>query len=344
MSDAVRLKNRITAKGGVFMAKGQVLAEAKPQGTAMLQVRNVVKRFGDKEAVRGVSFEVGRGESFGLLGPNGAGKSTTISMICGLLEPNEGEIFVAGLNVRGNPADAKRIMGVVPQDIALYPTLSAQENLAFWGAMYGLSGKDLRARIDEALEIISLTDRQRERIDTYSGGMKRRINIAASLLHRPELLIMDEPTVGIDPQSRNNILETVKRLNNEKAITVVYTSHYMEEVEYLCQRVAIIDQGKLIAQGTLDEVRRLVGTQTTIRLKVNGAGEALVAAVSAVPGVDSARRENGSVVALVKDVAEVLPPLMAAAGAAGKKVAGVEVQEPNLEAVFLHLTGRALRD
>jgi ABC-2 type transport system ATP-binding protein len=309
----------------------------------MLQVKNLVKRFGDKEAVRGVSFAVARGESFGLLGPNGAGKSTTISMICGLLQPNEGVIFVGGTNALEYPQAAKRLMGVVPQDIALYPALSARENLSFWGAMYGLAGKELKARTDEALEIVSLTDRQKERIDTYSGGMKRRINIAASLLHRPELLIMDEPTVGIDPQSRNNILETVKRLNAE-GMTVVYTSHYMEEVEYLCQQVAIIDHGRLIARGSLDEVRRLGGEETAVRLKVQAPDEALVAAVGAVPGVSKVTLENDAVVALVRETAATLAPLMAAVAGTGQRLGGIEMAEPNLEAVFLHLTGRALRD
>lgn len=309
----------------------------------MLQVKDVVKRFGSHEAVRGVSFEVQRGESFGLLGPNGAGKSTTISMICGLLEPSGGQIHVAGVDVQENPRAAKRVMGVVPQDIALYPTLSARENLAFWGAMYGLAGHELKTRVDEVLEIVSLADRQQERIDTYSGGMKRRINIAASLLHRPELLIMDEPTVGIDPQSRNNILETVKRLNDQ-GMTVVYTSHYMEEVEYLCKRVAIIDHGKVIAQGTLDEVRRVVGSDTTVRLKVHDPDEALVAAVAAVPGVSQARRDDGAVIALVRETAEALGPILSAVSAAGRTVKGVEIQAPNLETVFLQLTGRALRD
>jgi ABC-2 type transport system ATP-binding protein len=209
--------------------------------------------------------------------------------------------------------------------------------------MYGLSGRDLSARVDEVLEIVTLTDRQKERIETYSGGMKRRINIAASLLHRPALLIMDEPTVGIDPQSRNNILETVRQLNGQ-GMTVIYTSHYMEEVEYLCQRVAIIDHGKLIAQGSLPDVRRLVGTDTTVSLKVNEPDAALTAAVAAVPGVHQARHDDGAVIALIQDSAETLAPLLAAVSRAGKKLLGVEVQEPNLEAVFLHLTGRALRD
>lgn len=242
----------------------------------MLQVKNLVKRFGQNEVVRGISFSVAKGESFGLLGPNGAGKSTSIAMICGLLTPTEGEIRVAGLDGGQESMKVRQMMGVVPQDIALYPTLTARENLAFWGQMYGLYGKELTKRVDEALEIVSLTDRQKERIDKYSGGMKRRINIAASLLHHPALLIMDEPTVGIDPQSRNNILETVQHLNSELGMTVIYTSHYMEEVEYLCQRVGIIDHGKLIALGTLDEVRNLAGAPMNLEeVFLNLTGRAL---------------------------------------------------------------------
>lgn len=308
----------------------------------MLQVKNLVKKFGDKEAVRSISFEVKQGESFGLLGPNGAGKSTTISMICGLLQPNGGEISVAGIDALKNTSAAKKVMGVVPQDIALYPTLSARENLGFWGAMYGLSGKELAARVAEALEIVGLTDRQKDRIDTYSGGMKRRINIAASLLHKPQLLIMDEPTVGIDPQSRNNILETVRTLNQEKQMTVIYTSHYMEEVEYLCTRVGIIDHGRLIAQGTLSDVRRLAGEDTTIRLRVAKPTEQMISALKVVPGVKNVRVEETVLSVLVGNSAETLAPLMAAAGSF--KIQGVEIEEPNLESVFLHLTGRALRD
>jgi ABC-2 type transport system ATP-binding protein len=310
----------------------------------MLEVKNLVKRFGHNEAVRGLSFSVEKGESFGLLGPNGAGKSTTISMICGLLTPTDGEIRVGGVDARTDLMAAKRLMGVVPQDVALYPTLTARENLRFWGQMYGLYGSELSKRVAEVLEIVSLTDRQKERIDTYSGGMKRRINIAASLLHRPQLLIMDEPTVGIDPQSRSNILETVKRLNTELAMTVVYTSHYMEEVEFLCHRVGIIDHGSLIALGSLDEVRQLTGSGTTIRLKAANPDENLAAAVGAVPGVSQARLDAGAVVATVGAPGEALAAMLAAVGAAGKRILGIEVDEPNLETVFLRLTGRALRD
>ena len=310
----------------------------------MLHVRNLVKRFGQNEAVRGLSFSVEKGESFGLLGPNGAGKSTTISMVCGLLTPTGGEIEVGGIDTRRDLMAVKRLMGVVPQDVALNPTLTARENLRFWGQMYGLYGAALAKRVAEVLEIVSLTDRQKDRIDTYSGGMKRRINIAASLLHRPQLLIMDEPTVGIDPQSRNHILETVRRLNTDLAITVVYTSHYMEEVEYLCHRVGIIDHGSLIALGSLDEVRRLAGSGATIRLKTASPDESLVAAVSAVPGVSQVRLQEGAIVALVGEVAETLAPILTAISTGGKRILGVEVEEPNLESVFLRLTGRALRD
>jgi ABC-2 type transport system ATP-binding protein len=310
----------------------------------VLQVNGLVKRFGDKEVVSGASFVVRKGEAFGLLGPNGAGKSTTIAMICGLLQPTSGEIYVADIDVRKEPLGAKRMMGVVPQDIALYQTLSARENLSFWGAMYDLSGKLLSRRVDEVLDIVALTDRQKEPISTFSGGMKRRINIAASLLHEPQLLIMDEPTVGIDPQSRNKILETVKYLNQERGITIVYTSHYMEEVEFLCQRVAIMDHGKVIAQGSLDEVRRVVGSKTTIRLQVNNPDEALVAALEQVAGVSTVLLDDGAILVLVGDTADTMAPLMVAVSRAGKKVLGVRVEEPNLEAVFLHLTGRALRD
>lgn len=310
----------------------------------MLQVTNLHKRFGEKEVVRGVSLAITAGESFGLLGPNGAGKSTTIAMISGLLAPTAGDIHIGGINIRQQPAAAKRLMGIVPQDIALYPTLSARENLAFFGALYRLSGKDLSRRIDEALEAVGLTDRQKDRIETFSGGMKRRINIAASLLHQPRLLIMDEPTVGIDPQSRNNILETVRRLNTEQGLTIVYTSHYMEEVESLCQRVAIMDHGQIIAAGTLDDVRNLAGRDTRIRLKLAEPVDDLVAEIAAVPGVRTAQPDGNAIVAQVGEPAEELPALLAAVSGRGRRLRGVEIEEPNLESVFLHLTGRALRD
>ncbi len=215
----------------------------------MLVIDHITKSFGKKEIIKNVSFEVKKGETFGLLGPNGAGKSTTISMICGLISYDSGDIKVGGKSVKEYPLEAKKKIGIVPQDIALYPTLSAKENLVFWGKMYGLNGKIAKERAEEVLAYVGLQDRGKDKIETFSGGMKRRINIGATLMHEPELLIMDEPTVGIDPQSRNHILETVKKLN-EKGMTVIYTSHYMEEVEYLCERIAIVDHGKVIALGT----------------------------------------------------------------------------------------------
>ena len=229
----------------------------------ILSIRELRKSFGNFEAVKGVSFSVEKGESFSLLGPNGAGKSTIINLMTGLYPPTLGSIEINGINVIKNPKQAQKMIGVVPQEIALYETLSAKENLKFWGRMYNLSGKELEKSVDEVLEIIGLTERAKDKIKTFSGGMKRRVNIGAAILHQPEMLIMDEPTVGIDPQSRNHILETVKRLNDE-GMTIIYTSHYMEEVEYLCERIGIIDHGELIALGTLRELREMIGDRSRV--------------------------------------------------------------------------------
>lgn len=220
----------------------------------LVKIENLVKKYDKNTAVKGISFEINKGEVFGLLGPNGAGKSTTISMLSGILKPTEGKILIDGRDTSKYPMLAKKAIGLVPQDIALYPTLTAKENLYFWGRMYNLSGKLLKERVFEVLEIAGLEDRKNETIKSYSGGMKRRINIAAALLHHPEILIMDEPTVGIDPQSRNHILESVKKLNSA-GMTIIYTSHYMEEIEYLCTRIGIVDHGKLIAMGIKDELK-----------------------------------------------------------------------------------------
>jgi ABC-2 type transport system ATP-binding protein len=313
--------------------------------SAIVEVRDLVKRFGDHAAVDGVSFDIARGEVFGLLGPNGAGKTTTISMICTLLQPTEGDVLVDGASVRTDPAGVKRSLGVVPQEIALYPTLSALENLRFWGKMYGLSGKLLEERVAEVLEIAGLADRAKERVETYSGGMKRRINIAAGIMHHPTVLLMDEPTVGIDPQSRNHILETVKELNR-RGMTLVYTSHYMEEVEFLCDRVGIIDHGRVIAVGTLDELKKLVGDETVISIAAADVPEGAETDVAAIPGVQAVTRdaESGGFEVLAMDAGAVLAPIVEALAAGGGHITSVEVKEPNLESVFLHLTGKSLRD
>ena len=234
---------------------------------AVLQITDLHKSFGERQVVKGITFHVNQGELFGLLGPNGAGKSTVIAMICGLLRPNGGDVLVDGFSVDKQPVKVKEKIGVVPQDIALYGDMSALDNLLFWGQMYGLSRREAHQKAEEILEIVGLTDRKKDKIAGFSGGMKRRINIGAAIMHEPELLIMDEPTVGIDPQSRNHILEMVKGFNR-KGMTVIYTSHYMEEVEYLCDRIAIMDEGNIIALGTKEDLYgRLVGA-TSIKMKV----------------------------------------------------------------------------
>jgi len=309
----------------------------------IVKVEGLVKRFGELTAVDHVSFTIHQGETFGLLGPNGAGKTTTISMISCLLEPSEGEIVVDGNSVRAKQTAVKRTLGVVPQEIALYPSLSAAENLSFWGRMYGLSGGELKSAVNDALELAGLADRSRERVEKYSGGMKRRINIAAGILHKPKVLLMDEPTVGIDPQSRNHILETVKELN-ASGMTVLYTSHYMEEVEYLCDRIAIMDHGKVIALGTLDELREVVGGMDVIAVSVADVSEEVVSAVGAIAGVEGVNRAEGVLEVLTPSSGTVLGRVITTLESEGAHVTSVTVTEPNLESVFLHLTGKSLRD
>jgi ABC-2 type transport system ATP-binding protein len=308
-----------------------------------IQVQDLKRSFGDLQAVKGVRFEAHTGEVLSLLGPNGAGKSTTISMLSGLLAPDAGDACIMGHSIRNDGEAAKASLGVVPQEIALYPDLSARENLVFWGKMYGLRGQELQTRVDEVLAVIGLTDRQKDRVGTFSGGMKRRVNIGAALLHQPEVVIMDEPTVGIDPQSRRHILDNVKELNRQ-GMTVLYTTHYMEEAAELSDHIAIMDQGEVIAYGTHDELIRLVGEQTRVDLTTNVPGESLLVTFQNVDGVSQASSQNGTVTILVDDSNRVLPGLFEAANREGARITSVDIQEPNLEAVFLHLTGRALRD
>lgn len=309
----------------------------------VLVCRDLRKTFGELVAVDGVGFEVACGETYGLLGPNGAGKTTTISMVCGLLERDAGEVFVAGEPISPRSVGPKRRIGLVPQDIAIYPDLTARENLVFFGRLYGLSGADLKRRADEVLEVIGLTDRADDRADEYSGGMKRRLNIGIGLLHEPDLLVLDEPTVGVDPQSRNAILESVESLSSE-GMAVLYTTHYMEEAERLCDRVGIIDHGKIKAEGTRRELVRLVGEHDKVTMKATGDIESAVERVSAIGGVVRAAAVEGGLEVITENAADTLTELLAAVAAAGAAVSSVEVDEPDLEAVFLHLTGRALRD
>jgi ABC-2 type transport system ATP-binding protein len=313
--------------------------------TPILEAKNLVKKFGDITAVNDVSFSIEAGEIFSLLGPNGAGKTTTISILSTLIRPTSGEALIAGHSVVRNPIEVKKAIGVVPQEIALYETLSARENLFFWGRMYGMSGSHLRQRVDQVLNQIGLTERANQKVETYSGGMKRRVNIGVGLLHEPRLVFMDEPTVGIDPQSRRSILDTVKSLN-KRGMTVLYTTHYMEEAQELSDRIGIIDHGKMIALGTHKELTELVGQQDLLRLHLADSTSALelAASLQELPCVFQATPNDSEIVVAVPEAAEALAPVIGTATRHGVHVRSVDIQEPNLEAVFLHLTGRALRD
>ena len=308
-----------------------------------IQVQDLHKNFGDMYAVRGVSFDVERGEIFSLLGPNGAGKSTIISMLSCLLRPTKGDATVMDHSILSDPMAVKAAIGVVPQEIALYEDLSARENLSFWGKMYGLRGPALKRRVGEVLEVIGLTERQKGRVDKFSGGMKRRLNIGIALLHTPQVIIMDEPTVGIDPQSRRNILDSVRELNQQGA-TVFYTTHYMEEAQELSDHIAIMDQGKVIAYGTHDELVKIVGEMDRIDLTIGAESAPVVDQWQAIDGVHHVMADDGALTLLVDDSNLVLPRLFESATQAGVRITSVKIQEPNLETVFLHLTGRALRD
>ncbi|MCW5847524.1 MAG: ATP-binding cassette domain-containing protein [Anaerolineae bacterium] len=312
----------------------------------ILIAQELRKAFGDNEAVRGISFSVMRGEIFSLLGPNGAGKTTTINMLSCLIEPTGGTAEIAGHAIPGDSLDVRRAIGVVPQEIALYDSLTARQNLEFWGKLYDMGGKPLAMRIDEVLEQVGLSDRAKDKIKTYSGGMKRRINIAAGLLHKPQLLFMDEPTVGIDPQSRRRILDMVRELRDQ-GMTILYTTHYMEEAEELSDRVGIIDQGRLIALGTQVELTKLVGEQETLRLHLAEdmpLPDGKVDVFAGLEGVLSAAAVDHQVIVNVADAGEALPAVVGRAGEIGLRIRSVDIEEPNLEAVFLHLTGRGLRD
>jgi ABC-2 type transport system ATP-binding protein len=315
----------------------------RPDGANVLVVDGLVRRYGDLTAVDGVSFTIAPGETFGLLGPNGAGKTTTISMIAGLVPADAGTITVAGRSMGPNAIAVKGHIGLVPQDLAIYPELTARENLMFFGRLQGMRGKELTGRIDEVLHLIGLTDRQKDATKEFSGGMKRRLNIGIGLLHQPSLLILDEPTVGVDPQSRNAILESVEALSVE-GMAVLYTTHYMEEAERLCDRIAIIDSGRIQAEGTRDELIRLTGGVDTVRL--TGSGETAVAAetLRALPAVERVDADRRTLTLTVHEAPTAVAGIVTGATGAGMSLTDVEISRPDLESVFLHLTGKALRD
>jgi ABC-2 type transport system ATP-binding protein len=334
--------------------------------TPILEVENLVKRYGDFEAVKGISFSVEEGEIFGLLGPNGAGKTQTISMLSGVIQPSSGSARIGGYDIQTDLNKVKEINGLVPQDLALYPTLSARLNLNFFGRIYGLRGKALKERVEDVLRIVALTDRADESVDTYSGGMKRRVNIAAGLVHQPRLLFLDEPTVGVDPQSRNHIFESVLRLNRERGMSVVYTSHYMEEVELLCNRVAIIDEGKIIANDTVKNLIGMLGGGV-IYVGLERVDDALLQQLTQLPAVEGtslvpqpvnpppaegeepkAEVEQVSTNPVIKIVAQnsqqAVINVISFLNEQDRPLTALEILEPNLESVFLHLTGKKLRE
>ena len=310
----------------------------------LLEIRNLTKRFGALAAVQNVNLSVPAGEIFGLLGPNGAGKTTTVSIACGLLNPTEGDVTVDGHSVLREPMAVRREVGVVPQELALYGALSGRENLVFFGRMQEIPARLLQERVRAVLDIVGLTDRQNDRVEIYSGGMKRRLNVAIGLLNQPRLLILDEPTVGVDPQSRNNILETLRELNRQ-GVTMLYTSHYMEEVEFLCSHIAIMDHGRVIADGSQEELQRRAGGQDIISVRLaDETDEALRTRLMALPGVETVELQDHAVRIATASGRALLAPLVAELAAAGTTVTAIEVKEPNLEDLFLSLTGTSLRD
>jgi ABC-2 type transport system ATP-binding protein len=319
----------------------------KADATPVLLCRGLLKRYGDLCAVNGLSFEIRAGETYGLLGPNGAGKTTAISMVAGILAGDGGDVLVRGRAISIRSPAGKADIGYVPQDVAVYPDLTARENLRFFASLYGLRGNKARDRIAEVLDTVGLADRAGDRVSAYSGGMKRRLNIGIGLLHRPSLLILDEPTVGVDPQSRNAILRSIEALS-EHGMAVLYTTHYMEEAERLCDRIGIIDTGELIAEGTARELTGLVGEHDRVRLAASGDLAAAAEALRRLPSVRQVTvgSESGSdsLELLDDDARTALPRILDTVSAAGALTRSVTVEEPDLEAVFLHLTGKSLRD
>ncbi len=307
---------------------------------AFLEVRDLRKRYGPTVALDGVSFAVQEGEVFGLLGPNGAGKTTLLSVISCLSEADGGEVCLLGRRLSASDREVRRLIGVVPQELAVYGELTARENLLFFGELYGLGGAALRQRVEELLAAVGLTDKAGDRVRTFSGGMKRRLNLAAALVHGPRLVLLDEPTVGVDPQSRNHIFEEVRRLNGA-GLTVIYTSHYMEEVQALCERIGIMDHGRLQACDTLP--RLLLHLRGLIRFRPACLTPALRERIKAIP--DTSLAERGRTLELeCADVKAALLRLVSALNEAHADLVSLEIEEPNLERVFLHLTGRELRD
>jgi len=309
----------------------------------MLEVNNLTKRYGKLVAVSGVSFRADRGETIGLLGPNGAGKTTTVSIISGLLNPDSGEVLIEGKQVRSDTDPVKLRIGLVPQDMALYDQLSARDNLTFFAALYSLAGPKAKQSIADALHLVGLADRAGDKVKTFSGGMKRRLNLAAALLHDPQILLLDEPTVGVDPQSRNAIFDNLETLK-KRGKTLVYTTHYMEEAERLCDRIIIIDHGKIVANDTLQELHKLLPVTNVIAVELDRADGFQAEKLLSLPEVKSAELSRNTLRVGVHDLSRGAPGVLRWLAENGHTFRHVASEQPNLEMVFLSLTGRSLRD
>jgi ABC-2 type transport system ATP-binding protein len=309
----------------------------------MIQLRSVSKSFGNIEAVKNVSFTIDKGEIFGILGPNGAGKSTIVNILNTLIKPDKGDVIIDGVNIKDDGETIKLIIGVVPQDIALYEELSAYENLMFWGGLYNIPKSKLKANVNNTLEIVDLSYRKNDRIKTFSGGMKRRINIACSLLHNPKILVLDEPTVGVDPQNRNHIFEVIERLNND-GMTIIYTTHYMEEAERFCDKIAIIDVGSIIAQGTLKELKKVSDTKDLITVKLADSDNEIISRITSVNPFFKFDSNTSTLkvecVNISRDISIIINNIQNAGGV----IERIYTQGTNLESIYLKLTGKELRD
>ena len=308
-----------------------------------IELQNITKRFDDRLVLDNISFSIDKGEIFGLIGPNGAGKSTLINIIIGLLHQDNGQVFVDGTTISEDSVAFKRKIGLIPQELALIETLNAYDNLEYFGTFYGLYGKELKKAINEVLEITGLEDRKKK-VKDFSGGMKRRLNIAVALMHHPQILIMDEPTVGVDPQSRNHIFDCIKKVNQEEGTTVIYTSHYMEEVEYLCNRIFIIDEGKKISFGTKNEIKKLLGTSQTIDICYELIPDLLVEELKQLEKVKEVEIVSEKKLKIIADESLSLDEIITISQSLSAKIKSVNVEEVSLEEVFLSLTGKRLRD
>ncbi|CAK7067688.1 ABC transporter ATP-binding protein [Tissierella sp.] len=310
----------------------------------IIEVKNISKKFDDKLVLDNISFSVETGDIFGLIGPNGAGKSTLINIMTGLLDSNKGSITIGGFDIKKESIKAKEFLGLVPQELALMETVSAYDNLEFFGSLYGLKGKLLKERINYALDITGLTEKRKDKVKKFSGGMKRRLNLAAAIMHEPKILILDEPTVGIDPQSRNHIFEFIKGINKEKNTTILYTSHYMEEVEYLCNNIFIIDEGKEIAYGSKKTVKSMISNNNRVNLRIDNINKDLINNIKLISGVVDCENSHDEINLLVEGNSFKLEPLLKVLESNKSAIKSINVDEPNLEEVFLALTGKKLRD